>query len=152
MNLDKYTILYIIELLDDYSKNRFIQTNHQFNNYRKSIIYNNKYKYNEIIDKINEGYIFKKICYIANIKECIPSAVTHLTFGYYFNQNIKECIPSSVTHLTFGKRFNQDIKDCIPSSVTHLTFGKRFNQDIKDCIPSSVTHLTFGGKINQKII
>src|ERR1700722_15408620 len=140
MNLDKYTILYIIELLDDYSKNRFIQTNHQFNNYCKSIIYNNKYEYNEIIDKINEGYIFKKICYITYDKN-IPSSVTHLTFGEEFNQNIKECIPSSVTYLKFGSNFNQDIKNCIPSSVTHLTFGEEFNQNIKDYIPSSVTHL-----------
>ena len=145
MNLDKYTILYIIELLDDYSKNKFIQTNHQFNNYRKSIIYNNKYEYNEIIDKINEGYIFKKICYIAYDKN-IPSSVTHLTFGYFFNQDIKGCIPSSVTHLTFGWKINQDIKECIPSSVTHLTFGFEINQDIKDCISSTVIHLTAGGK------
>src|ERR1700722_8929450 len=115
MNLDKYTILYIIELLDDYSKNKFIQTNHQFNNYRKSIIYN------KIIDKINEGYVFKKICYIAYDKN-IPSAVTHLTFDFEFNQDIKECIPLSVTHLTFGYKFNKDIKECIPLSVIHLTF------------------------------
>src|SRR5579872_6228717 len=92
------------------------------------------------------GYYFNQ-----DIKDCIPNSVTHLTFGAFFNQDIKECIPNSVTHLTFGVSFNQDIKEYIPYSVTHLTFGINFNKDIKECIPNSVTHLTFGSKFNKDI-
>ncbi|AEX61323.1 putative F-box and FNIP repeat-containing protein [Megavirus courdo7] len=58
--------------------------------------------------------------YMIIIKDCIPNSVTHLTFGYNFNQDIRGCIPNSVTHLKFGQGFNQDIKDYIPNSVTHL--------------------------------
>ena len=35
MNLDKYTILYIIELLDDYSKNSLIKTCQNINKLKK---------------------------------------------------------------------------------------------------------------------
>jgi len=84
-------------------------------------------------------------------KKCIPPSVTHLTFGYHFNQSIENSIPPSVTHLTFGCHFDHPINDYIPTSVTHLTFGDRFNQQIKNCIPSSVTHLTFGDQFDQPI-
>jgi len=86
--------------------------------------------------------------------------LTHITFGYSFNQPFEHCIPNSVTHLTFGYSFNQPLKystTCvtlgifyhqvtrcyIPNSVTHLTFGIDFNQPIKGCIPNSVEYLTF---------
>src|SRR6266567_9223952 len=38
-----------------------------------------------------------------------------------------EKLPLFVTHLTFGFAFNQPINDAIPSSVTHLTFNWKFN-------------------------
>ena len=99
MNLDKYPILYIIELLDDYSKNSLINTCQKFNLLKFLITYINKYDYNKIKNKIIKGYKFKKICYEFDIKGCIPASVTHLTFGYEFNQDIKNSIPTSVTHL-----------------------------------------------------
>ena len=83
--------------------------------------------------------------------EFLPKHVTHLTFGYYFNQPINSCIPESVTNLTFGGHFNQPINGCIPDSVTHLTFDCNFDQPINGCIPESVTHLTFGDCFNQPI-
>uniref|UniRef100_A0A6C0C9X5 F-box domain-containing protein n=1 Tax=viral metagenome TaxID=1070528 RepID=A0A6C0C9X5_9ZZZZ len=71
--------------------------------------------------------------------------VTHLTLGGCFNRSITTNIPRSVTHLKFGFHFNQIIKKGdIPSSVIHLTFGFSFNQQIdQHNIPSSVTHLKF---------
>ena len=62
----------------------------------------------------------------------IPNSVTHLTFGWQFNQELKEGdIPNSVTHLTFGDNFNQELKEGdIPNSVIHLTFGWKFNQEL----------------------
>jgi len=92
----------------------------------------------------------KFIYFLANGTN-IPFKVTHLTFGFDFNQPINNCIPSSVSHLIFGFRFNQPIKDITPSSVTHLTFGELFDQPINNCIPSSVSHLTFGWHFNQPI-
>ena len=47
-----------------------------------------------------------------------------------FNQDIKDCIPTSVTHLTFGWMFNQNIKYCIPCSVTHLTIRKKYPYEL----------------------
>ena len=157
----KDNIVEIIFHLDDCDKINFLSINKGFRELINNIwfvneIHHNKIKnlcyfnrfINVIIDDIDSihtnithltfGWLFNQ-----NIKDYIPSLVTHLTFGYDFNQGIKDCIPTSVTHLTFGWHFNQNIKDCIPSSVTHLTFGCDFNQNIKDCIPSSVTHLTF---------
>ena len=63
---------------------------------------------------------------------CIPNSVTHLIFGYYFNQPLlPNIIPNNVTHLTFGENFNQQLlPNCIPNSVTHLTFKFRFNQSL----------------------
>src|ERR1700678_2473981 len=171
MNLDNHTILYIIQFLDDHSKNSFIRSNAKLYTLNKSIIYCNEYCYDKIVDIIDKGYKFKWISFFTdninipncithltfndifnkNIKECILNSVTHLTFGIDLNQDIKECIPNSVTHLTFGRDFNQDIKECIPNSVTHLTFSGDFNQDIKGCIPNSVTHLTFDRDFNQDI-
>jgi hypothetical protein len=137
-----------------------------------SLPYFDKFE-NILLDVMNVTYptSSKFICFLANgsdipqkithltfgfyfnnpINNCIPSFVTHLTFGYYFNQPINDCIPSSVTHLSFGWFFDQSINNCIPSSVTHLTFGGRFNQSINNCIPSSVTYLTFGWHFNQPI-
>ena len=41
-------------------------------------------------------------------------------------------IPESVTHLTFGFKFNQKLeKGVIPESVTHLTFGYEFDQKLE---------------------
>lgn len=81
----------------------------------------------------------------------IPSTVTHLIFGFHFNQYINGCIPTSVTHLIFGNNFNKSIFDCIPSSITYLKFGYSFNRPIENCIPPSVTHLMFGGMFNYLI-
>ena len=106
----------------------------------------NKYTVPNSVTHLTFGYYFNQ-----NINDCIPNSVTHLTFGDWFNQDIRGCIPDSVTHLTFGNNFNQNIRDCIPGSVTHLTFGDEFNQNIHDCIPDSVTHLTFGERFNQDI-
>ena len=57
------------------------------------------------------------------IQNDIPNLVTHLTFGYLFNQPLeKDDIPNTVTHLTFGYMFNQLLnKDDIPKkAICHL--------------------------------
>jgi hypothetical protein len=55
-------------------------------------------------------------------KDAIPSDVTHLIFGTFFDESIEGLIPNTVTHLTFGSFFNQPLHKFIPNSVTHLTF------------------------------
>ena len=95
--------------------------------------------------------ILEKVC----VSSHTFSRVTHLTFGYYFNQSILEkCIPNFVTHLTFGHIFNQPILEkCIPNYVTYLTFGVYYNQPILEkCIPNSVTHLTLDRTFYKSII
>ena len=81
----------------------------------------------------------------------IPSTITHLTFGHYFNRQFYDCIPNSVTHLTFGYCFNKRVNNLLPNSITHLTFGNNFNQPIHNSIPDSVTHLKFGDDFDQFI-
>jgi len=92
----------------------------------------------------------------------LPHSITHLTFGYIFNQSIKGILPPSLKELTFGTGFNKPIKEeisvshkhvlsYIPSTVTRLMFGESFNQDIRGAIPPTVTHLAFMGSFDQNI-
>jgi hypothetical protein len=84
----------------------------------------------------------------------LPSLLTHLTFGYYFNQPITSgVLPSSLIHLTFGDWFDQPIEpDVLPSSITHLKFGVHFNKPITPgVLPCSLTHLTFGSHFGGRI-
>ena len=82
--------------------------------------------------------------------ESLPKHVTHLTFGYHFNQAIDSCISDSVTHLTFGKFFNQPINGCIPDSVTNLTLGYSFDQNI-DGLPILINNITLSGNYKRSI-
>ncbi len=52
---------------------------------------------------------------INTIKELknLNKNITHLTFGYYFNQQI--IIPQNVTHLSICKNFNKQI--IIPTHI-----------------------------------
>jgi len=81
----------------------------------------------------------------------IPNSVTHLTFGYYFNQELtKGSIPNSVTHLTFGYFFNQVLKEgVIPNSVTYLTFGYYFNQKLNYIITDNLIELLVSKNYTQ---
>ena len=73
----------------------------------------------------------------------LPSNLTHLTFGCYFNQEVYN-LPKNLTHLTFGFWFNKSV-DNLPYShmcekiangvrppeyLTHLTFGHQFNKSV----------------------
>ena len=73
----------------------------------------------------------------------LPSTLTHLKFGYYFNQNIENILPPNLKQLTFGYTFNQPVKNLLPNGLTHLTFGTMFNQDIHNGLPSSLKFLMF---------
>lgn len=94
----------------------------------------------------------------------IPLSVTHLTLGGNsmrpaqgrgFNQPIQNCIPSSVTHLTFGSDFDQPINDFIPHSVTHIKFGCYFNQsinDLHDTVEEIILHSVYIKRIDTKFV
>src|SRR5436305_16258 len=68
----------------------------------------------------------------------LSSNVTHLAFGYNFNQPLKEgYVPSNLNQLTFGSRrlhwFNQPLNEgYLPSNLTQHTFGYHFNQPSMD--------------------
>jgi len=68
--------------------------------------------------------------------------LTHLTFGYKFDQELNH-LPASLTHLTFGENFDQEVNN-LPDGLTHLTFGHRFNQPLKNfvgALPSTLEKL-----------
>ncbi len=75
--------------------------------------------------------------------------LTHIDFGYAFNEEI-ENLPPSVKHVTFGASFNKPIDGKLPASVTHIIFGHCFNKSV-DNLPPHVTYLEFGCWFNQPI-
>jgi len=108
----------------------------------------------KILDEPFYNHIKKVIIHTLKDFELCPNGVTHLVFGWSFNQPLNVgVIPSSVTHLVFGWSFNQPLNvGVIPSNVTHLTFGNNFDQHLNvGVIPSSVTHLVFGWDFNQPL-
>jgi len=108
-----------------------------FNHFVNIMIFDTKNILPKFVTHLKISWNFR-----GNINDCIPSTVTHLSFGNYFNRPIVR-IPTSVTHLTLGDNFNHSLYNIIPTSVTHLTIGCWYGYSIKDCIPSSVTDLTF---------
>lgn len=81
----------------------------------------------------------------------IPKTVTHLIFGWYFNQPLGTSIPIGVRDLTFGWCFNQPLESSIPRDVRYLTFGYNFNQPLGESLPDTITHLRFGAQFNQPL-
>ena len=73
----------------------------------------------------------------------IKSNNIYLKFSPDFNKQIPNDLPNSITHLTFGYMFNQPLCN-LPNSITHLTFGQFFNHSVVD-LPK-IIRLTFLGK------
>ena len=78
----------------------------------------------------------------------IPKYLTHLTFGYYFNQSVDN-LPRNLTHLTFGDCFNQSV-DNLPSTLTHLAFGYAFDKKVD--LPFNIKYLKLNCNNNQYLI
>ncbi|ANB50249.1 hypothetical protein [Powai lake megavirus] len=72
-----------------------------------------------------------KMSFNQNIKGCIRVRI-------HAERIALRCIPNNVTHLTFGWGFNQKIKDRIPDSVTHLTLNKYFYEWKKKYIRENI--------------
>jgi hypothetical protein len=79
------------------------------------------------------------------MENVLPTSLTHLIFGNYFNQNItKNVLPNNLTHLTFGDNFNKVIKkDVLPTSLTHLVFSANYCQTIEE-FPPNLTYFIDG--------
>ncbi|BCS83147.1 putative F-box and FNIP repeat-containing protein [Cotonvirus japonicus] len=128
-NLD--TILYILDIIDDQSKIRFLMTNQntyslfehvkfldfhdydkikdlRFRNKFKRVIYKNGCSYMDEIKKRPEKLVNK--FFIENSLDVIPISVTDITFGWDFNESIKNCIPNTITNLTFGHSLINTLK------------------------------------------
>ena len=96
------------------------------NNYKK-IIFSNYMLDESLFDAYANNnfedlkYIDSKFNRLIDNLSLIKSSITHLTFGWDFNQSVDN-LPSSLTHLTFGHCFNQ-LVDNLPSTINHLTFG-----------------------------
>ena len=90
---------YICTFLRDIDKLKFLSLSSSTHILKFKIFFNDRVH----IDKIISVIFFDRFTNI--ITDCLckyPQHITHLTFGYKFNQYIKDCIPNSVTHLTFG--------------------------------------------------
>ena len=146
LNMNNDIIIYVCSFINNKEKINFLSICHKNYSLVKRIYFNDIISISKVI-KILPKYRFTNIMWNSNLnlnpkqkiqigKNCtndilvllhIPNSVTHLTFGYCFNQEIKDgvalLIPNSVTHLTFGNEFNKEIKNRIHDSVTHLTFG-----------------------------
>ncbi len=152
IDLYKDVSLEIISKLDDFSKIQLLKTCKHFYNLHQFIYFTKTYNFSKI-RAYTSVYNFRNILYDLDkiYHDCVPSSVTHLTFGYNFNKKIKKYIPASVKHLQLGNAFNQSIYKAIPNSVEYLQLGNSFDLPIDNCIPNSVTFLKFGHMFNQPV-
>jgi hypothetical protein len=67
----------------------------------------------------------------------LPKGLTHLTFGYKFNQPVDN-LPKGLTHLTFGYYFNQPV-DNLPKNIYLLKLDCFNNNNF--IIPKNVKEL-----------
>jgi hypothetical protein len=121
----------------------YLQGKYEIDDLQKIVNGNLIYNYNPFID--TETCCKSVYENIYDNKIFLNKYVTHLTFGYYYNQ--PTTLPNSITHLTFEFEYNQPTT--LPNSVTHVTFGHRYNQPT--ALPNSVTHLTFMSNSRQLI-
>lgn len=87
-------------------------------------------------------------------KILIPSTITHLFFGAFFDEEIEEnVLPQSLKYLFFGQKYNKEIKEkVLPKTLTHLIFGNKFNQELKECfLPETLIFLSFESMFNKVI-
>ena len=81
------------------------------------------------------------------VKDMLPSGLTELQFGNYYNQDIKVgVLPDSLLCLFLGGAFNKPVAaGVLPRGLTHLEFGGGFNQSLTvGMLPCTLTHLRFG--------
>lgn len=102
----------------------------------------------------------------------LPLSITHLCFGYYFNQPLYG-LPSSLVYLRVGVCFDQAI-DNLPSSLRHLHLASEcfdrpidhlpsslqtlaisenhnFNHSV-DNLPLNLSHFSLSGQLNQPLV
>lgn len=99
--------------------------------------------------------------------------MTHLTFGFDFNQSISNYVPittklsnlisrneqpktrilpENLTELNLNDTFNQPLdKDTLPTNLRRLKFGISFNQPLNNVLPKKLTHLTLGFCFDQSL-
>lgn len=82
------------------------------------------------------------------IEGCLPTTLTHVYFGEYFNQKIDD-LPKSVKFVALGIYFSGPI-DGLPN-LTHLMLTSRFIDVTATTLPQTLTHLKFSEIFNQPI-
>jgi len=128
-----------------YSYNTTQNNNHNINNFKMEIIKNLKELKKKDFQKITKIHFYDTFNETIDEND-LPPNLTHLTFGYHFNQSIDLSKLVLLTHLSFDNFFNQPIDD-LPRSLTHLKLGWRFNQSL-DNLPESLTHLVYPSDSN----
>ena len=98
----------------------------------------------------------------------IPINVTHLTFGYNFNQqvnlpnikyikldcdniNLIENLPNSVEEIEFSYNFNLELHN-LPNSIKKISFHlySNYNKEL-NCLPEFIEYLELGKYYNKNI-
>ena len=88
-------------------------------------------------------------CNNATCAQNLPNSITHLFFGYFFDQSVDK-LPSSITHLTFGVGFNNPI-NLLPDSITHLSLKYSIFKKSLDKLPHALTYLVLSSRFNENI-
>jgi len=120
------------------------------------------------LKQLSQCPLIKKIYFHDHFNEIMhneiefPPKLTHILFGYHFNQSINEVnFPHSLRFLSFshdykikqmvGSCFNRSVDSLrLPPHLTHLIFGSSFNQSLHRMhLPNSVQYLEFGSSFNQ---
>ena len=76
-------------------------------------------------------------CEDVNCPRNLPNSLTHLTFGFRFNQKVNN-LPVNLTHLSLGRDFNQKV-DNLPLNIEEIK--------IYDVQKSLLKKIPFGCKI-----
>ncbi len=116
--------------LEDKNKIQLLSTNTFFHVFKNKITFTNGIDLRKV-NHLSYYDNFVNIKFSNNFNENIstyrfPLNMTHLTFGYFFDQNIENCIPQGVTHLTFRDWFTQKINNCIPPKGYSFDFWTLF--------------------------
>ena len=92
------TIINIVFYLCDKDKIKFLSLSKELHILKNKVYYDDVVSTDEIC---HLSYYDRFTTIISDTKYKLPASVTHLTFGYYFDNNRLYIIPISVTHLTF---------------------------------------------------
>jgi hypothetical protein len=78
--------------------------------------------------------------------------LTHLEFGYFFDQNIDNLVLPSLLYLRFGDEFNKPVDNVNNfTKLKILKFGEKFNHPIQLYLQDLI-YVKFGSRFNRPVV